>query len=231
MGGASGLGIPYGEEVAELFFAAREVSFHRAKRPVKEAGDFRMREALLVVEVDRELFVGGELAECSTEVLLQVERARRWRFAGLGRGIDRQVPASPAAASVAPLVMRDAEQPSGECRVAAKAREAVKGVEKRLLREVVGERVVAAAEMSQEMADARLVSLDERGKGSAVAIDHGACDQFAVGNGHDRGAVSSALLRARAALTMPKSSSATPMRPGMAPAKRIFSTLRAKKKR
>ena len=58
-----GLEIPCGEVLAEFIFGPGELRFDRAKRPGEQRGNFGVREPLLVVQMDRELFVRGEVAE------------------------------------------------------------------------------------------------------------------------------------------------------------------------
>jgi hypothetical protein len=49
--------------VTETFLSAGEVSFHRAPRPVKERGDFAVRDALLLAEIERDALIGVEVSE------------------------------------------------------------------------------------------------------------------------------------------------------------------------
>lgn len=60
---ASCFRVPCGEEVTETFLSAGEVSFHRAPRPVKERGDFAVRDALLLAEIERDALIGVEVSE------------------------------------------------------------------------------------------------------------------------------------------------------------------------
>lgn len=66
------LRVPYGEQVTEAFFPSGEMSFHRAHGPLEERRDLAVRESLMVAEVQGELFVGRELAQCGGEIVLKI---------------------------------------------------------------------------------------------------------------------------------------------------------------
>lgn len=86
------------------------MSFDRPQRPINQHGDFVMREALLVAEVDRELFVGGERSDGDGEIVPQIVGGRV--EAGLvgGQVVFRELDVfALTAASVAPMIVRDAE--------------------------------------------------------------------------------------------------------------------------
>ena len=87
-----------------------------------------------------------------------------------------------AAAGVAPLVVRDPEQPSRERRPAVKPRKTAPRLHKGLLREIVGERGIAAGEMAQEVAHGGLVALHQQPERSSIVGDERASDQFGIGH-------------------------------------------------
>jgi hypothetical protein len=68
--------MPWREERAEFVLPAVEVGFNGAERTKQHRCDFGMGEALLKVEVEDGAFVGIQHAECDSEVVLQVARAR-----------------------------------------------------------------------------------------------------------------------------------------------------------
>ena len=122
--------------------------------------------ALLVTEMNRELFVGGKFAERDGEVVAQIGTLRRsGRALFRDLVVERRVIALPAA-GVAPVVVRDAEEPGGKFRIAPKRREAAVGLHERFLGQIVGGGVVAASEVANEIAHGGLVAehqLAERG--------------------------------------------------------------------
>ncbi len=172
--------------MAEAGFTAGEVSFHRAKRPVKERGDFGVREALLISEMQRETFVGVEGSKCGGEIVVKIRfrGLRRHRgFAGVGVFQCRVRPGTPS--GIAPVVVGDAEQPGRKGRATVETREAAPGVDEGLLRQIVGERGIAMSEMAEELAHGGLVALDEEAERGAIIAPEGAGNQLCVA--HERG--------------------------------------------
>lgn len=160
------------------------MSFHRAQRPVKERGDFAVRQALVKTEMQRELLVGRKLAQRERQVVPQIRRARgrsNGEIRAPGRIEGRMIALT--APGVAPVVVRDAQQLCGKRGAAVKSREAAPGLHERFLREIVGQRGVAAGEMAQELAHGRVVTLHQQPERSAIVGDERASDQFGIGHG------------------------------------------------
>jgi len=111
----SGLRIPWREERAEFFAAAVEVGFDGAEWAGEHRGDFGMGEALLIMQVKGGLFVGGEREQRLRDIRPEVAQRRGGRL-GFETGqmvlIERH--GALAAAGITPMIVRDAEQPSGE---------------------------------------------------------------------------------------------------------------------
>lgn len=202
----------------EFLFAPGEMSFHRAKRPVKEGGDFVMRAALLITQVNGELFVGSKRAEGERKIVAQIRRHRGVFRVGIHRfGTELGVIALPPA-GVAPVVVRDAQQPGRKIRITAKTADCVVRLHERLLSQVVGQRRIAA-EVTKELAHRGLMTLHERAESGAIVDREHARDQLVVRRVHDFGGRESLVedFLSLGSRTRPKSNSATPMKPGMAP--------------
>lgn len=169
--------------MAKFFFAAGEVSFDRAERPGKECGDFLVRKPLTIAEVQRELFVGAEVLQGGREVVCEVEpSAGRRRVVGMVA--VEFVMFALTALSVAPVIVGDAEEPSGECRRATELWEVAVGGDEGVLRKIVGEGGVAAREVTEEVAHAGLMPKDEFAEGRAIVMRNGAADELGVGKVH-----------------------------------------------
>ena len=72
-------------------------------------------------------------------------------------------------------------KPGGETRFAAKASEVFVGAQKRLLREVIGERDIAPDELAEQTSDTRLVITNQLRKGVVIVIDKNACNEVCIG--------------------------------------------------
>ena len=92
-----------------------------------------------------------------------------------------------ATSGIAPVVVRDAEQPSGKRGAAAEMNEGAIGLDECLLRKIVGQGGIAAGEMTEKMAHGGLMSLNEFAECGSIVIDQRSRDQLEVGY-HGRGA-------------------------------------------
>jgi hypothetical protein len=166
--------------LTELFFAARDVSFHRAERPVKERGCFLVREPLLIAHVERELFVRRKRAQGGGEVSPQVRCGRRvgheW-LVGCGRENGELRPAP----GIAPAIVRDAEDPGEERRPAAKTRETAVSLHERFLRQIVGQSVILVRQVPQKTANRGVVAAHEFAKRRVIIAGDRAGDKLRSG--------------------------------------------------
>ena len=87
-----------------------------------------------------------------------------------------------ATARISPVVVRDAQQPGDERRIPLKAREAAPRLNEGFLREIVGQRLVTASEMAEEVAHGGLVISHQFPERGAIAGDDCAGDQFLIGH-------------------------------------------------
>ncbi len=173
--------------LTKFIFSAGEVSFNRAERPGKERGDFAVREALLEAEVNRELFVGGECAQRGAEIVTEVGEVNG-SASRLGQGVGGKFGVlALAAARVAPVIVRDAQQPGRERSGAPETGERAVSLNESFLREIVGQRSVAPGEVPEELADGGLMTPDEFAEGGAIVGGQRSRDQLEVGR-HERGA-------------------------------------------
>jgi hypothetical protein len=99
-------------------------------------------------------------------------------------GLERDLPL--LAAGVAPVVVRDAEQPGGEGGVAAELPEPAPRLQEGVLGQVVGQRLVPAGQVAEETPDGGLVAEHQFAEGIPVALE-GPGDQHGIGRRHDCG--------------------------------------------
>lgn len=110
-----------------------------------------------------------------------------------------------------------AQAPGGKGGSAAEPGQAAPGLEKCFLREIVCERGVAAAEMTEEAANGGTVAFHPEPDRSAGVVGDVAGDEFAVGHGGADGARGGwRSLRPNKVANRAQSSRATPLKPGMA---------------
>ncbi|MCX6954019.1 MAG: hypothetical protein NTV51_17865 [Verrucomicrobia bacterium] len=160
------------------------MSFNRADGPVKERGDFGVGETLLIAQVQGEAFVGVEVGEGRREIGAQVGPGGRRGDGGFGGGIVLKRGGRAATAGVAPVVVGDAEQPGGKGGAAVIAAEAAPRLDEGFLREIVGEGMVAACEVTQKLAYRRLMALHQQAERRPVLVGGGADNQFGIA--HER---------------------------------------------
>ncbi len=205
-----------------MVFAPGEMGFHRAERPARHDGNLRVGESLLIAKMQGGLFVAVEPAEGGGQILAQRDHAGRRRrilIRQVGRGRLRRGTGL-AAAGIAKMIVGDAEQPGQKPGVAAVERETAIGLQESFLREVVGEGVVAAGELSQKTPDGGLVAQDQFAESRAVIVAERPRDQFWIGRDHAR--LEGGWSRGSDGLpdfmneNSPKSRFATPMKAGIA---------------
>ncbi len=165
--------------MAELFFAAREVGFDRAQGPVNQRGDFGVGESLSIAEVKRELLVARERLKRRGEIVAQIGGAHGVCFSGQLFGKLHVLALSTVA--VAPVVTGDTEEPGGKSRVAPERGEAAIRVQKRFLREVVGQRSVTVPEVAKEISHGGLVTRNKLSESGAIVARHDPRDELRVG--------------------------------------------------
>src|SRR5262249_6396383 len=137
-----------------------------------------VRELAPAGERDRGALILREVPEGALEVEAEQRAAPRGRRRGVGRlGVARRL-APPAMVEVD--VVGDPVQPRREPRVLAEAGEATIGAQEGLLRQVVGERLLAAREAAQEAAHGALVTSYELAERVAVLEEDHARDQLSV---------------------------------------------------
>jgi hypothetical protein len=87
-----------------------------------------------------------------------------------------------AAASVLPeTIVGDSIKPGGELRFATKAAQILVGANKSVLGQIVRKRKVAARELAQQPANARLMPTDQLAKSVLVVIDKDSGDKCGIG--------------------------------------------------
>lgn len=204
--------------LTEFFFSPAEVSFNRAERPFKQRGDFAMRKPLLKSEVDGELLVRREQAQRRGEILAKIAEIDRGGIRGWNVPFGQFDVLPLTSAGVAPVVVRDPEQPGGERRCAAETGERPISLEERFLGEVVGQRRVALRQVAEELAHRGLMTLDQFAERRAIVVGDGTRDQLGVGR-HDCGARLEWVewFLSRRGRANHEMISATPIKPGIAP--------------
>lgn len=176
---------------------------------------------MLIAQVQRSLFVTGKPQERRREILAQRRRVRRIGrlLVDPARRIFLRFFATPSA-RIAKLVVRDTQQPRKQLRVAAESVQPPVSCDKRLLRQIVRPRLIAAGELAQKPPHGGLVPLHQLTEGCPVVVADGAGDEFGIRLGlvyetrfdsfvpePDLGAVT--------AVMIPFSVNATPIKPGM----------------
>src|SRR5206468_11582635 len=89
---------------------------------------------------------------------------------------------APLAALRQPAIGRDAVEPGGEARLLAKAAQVAPRQHERVLREVVGERMIARRELAQARAHGGLMAPDELRERMAIVVDQAARDELGIGD-------------------------------------------------
>lgn len=155
------------------------MSFDRAKRPVEDFGYFAVREPLLIAEMKYRLFFDSKGGQCPVQVFAQIaeSRGRRsWLELIQVLLLKRRTTLTPS--GIAPMVVRDAEQPCQKTGSCLEPREALPGTDERILREIVGQRGVTLGQMPEEATHGRLMAAYEFPEGRLILIQQRANDQF-----------------------------------------------------
>ena len=78
-------------------------------------------------------------------------------------------------------IVGDSVKPGGKTRLAAEAPQILVSLEKRLLREIIGQGDVAPDQVAEQTPDARLVIPNQLRKGVVVVINKNACNEICIG--------------------------------------------------
>lgn len=81
----------------------------------------------------------------------------------------------------AETIISDAVEPGRKARFPAKAAEVFIGAQKRLLREIVGERNIGADELAEQTSHARLMISHQLREGVVIIIEKNAGDEVCIG--------------------------------------------------
>ena len=161
--------------IGQPLLAPLEVRLHRVYGQARYL--CYLAEGLAVNQLQR--YAGALLGaeQCQGAVDVNAEARVGWRGAGLQSGAPVDVESGAAGARmVAEHAAGYAEEPRGERREPAEARQAQVGLDKRVLREVVAELRVAKGLRHEEAAQPRLVPAYEPVEGAAVAEQgHAGC--------------------------------------------------------
>ena len=167
--------------MTKFLFSSREVSFHGAEGPIKQVGDFSVCLALMISEVNRELFVLGETLQREFKIVSQIGGVRT----GVGLGVRQLLPKGSVIAVTTPgiarVVVGNAEKPCGKARVAAKTGESAVSLDECILCEIIRQRDVTPGKMAQELADSGLMADHERAECSAIVSSQHSAHELRVG--------------------------------------------------
>ena len=186
--------LPGREPRLELLLGAQDVGLDRADRAVEHVRGFLVRQVIMVALHDRRALALGEHRERALHVEPQ-RRAARVIAAGFARtGCVGIVVVGDVGIAVAQQLLlalarvgqegvgRDPVEPGREPGLLAERLEVAVGEHEGLLREVVGERVIAGRQPPQRRPDRRLVAADELGERVPVVLDDDAGDELRIGD-------------------------------------------------
>jgi hypothetical protein len=119
--------------------------------------------------------------ECLREIMSE-RRIDRVRIAfRLEDGLINADKFLPLARIFPEAVISNPVEPGGEFRLAAKAADVFVGFNERLLRQIIGQREIAARELSEQTAHDRLMTAHEFSEGMVIILKKNSCDKVGIG--------------------------------------------------
>ena len=122
-----------------------------------------------------------EQLEGVREILAQSRVGRLWIMLGFELSFINANELFSFAGFLAETIVSDPVEPGGKTRFPAKAAEIFVSAQKRLLREIVRERNIAADELPKQTSDARLMISHQLREGVVIIIEKNAGDEICIG--------------------------------------------------